>query len=212
MNMTVETTELDTFLATLREQVQSNKITLDQLRWFAGLDGDKRKKLVLPQAVEVQQVSASILRCISEDAEIVIPATEGKRTIGDAKETFLAGIDADFKNWGANKSCGARLAIPVKVHEMAKDATFSQMFSSLGEEKTKFSFTHDQIITFCEKHRQWLRTDGYGTFFLFESESNFFVAYVRFDDHGRLSVFVLRFEYSSVWRAGRRHRLFVPQL
>jgi len=100
----------------------------------------------------------------------------------------------------------------VDVHEMAKDATFSQMFGGLNADVNKICFTQHQIKNFVKKHRAWLRTEGYATFFLFKSKGNFFVASVAFYSDGSLRVDVGRFGGSCVWRAGSRFRLVVPQL
>ena len=94
---------------------------------------------------------------------------------------------------------------------MAKDATFAQMFGSLKADLDKLCLTQHQIKTFCEKHQNLLRADGYGTFFLFKGEGQFFVADVRVRSDG-LRVYVYRFGYDFVWHAGGRHRVVVPQL
>lgn len=153
-----------------------------------------------------------ILRCISEGDEIVIPATEGKRTIWDAKETFPGGIDSDFKNCSATKMSSAKPDTTVKVYEMVEDATFVQMFGSLSGERKNLCFTHDQIITFCETHHEWLHLDGYATFFLFEVESNFVVARVLSDARDCLYVLGSLFGLADVWSAEHRPRVVVPQL
>ena len=119
-----------------------------------------------------------ILRCISEGTEIVIKATEGRRTIAGVNQTFFGWINSVLRSWDANKAGGARPATPVKVYEMAQNATYVQMFTSLGVEKKNLCFTHDQIITFCEDHRSWLCMDGQATFFLCEYEDTFRIARV----------------------------------
>ena len=69
------------------------------------------------------------------------------------------------------------------------------------------------MVGFCRAHRALLRADGYGTFFLFEGEDGgFFVAFVDFDDFGRLAVRVGPFSVDYVWGAEWRHRVVVPQL
>ena len=151
-----------------------------------------------------------ILRCISEGIEIVIEATEGRRTISVAERKFLGGIDFNFKNWDVNKASDARPATPVKVYEMIQDATPVQIFDSLRVEKKNLCFTHDQIITFCEKHRPWLREDGHHTLFLFASDGAFFVASVFFGDYGhRVSIHQLK--DIDVWNAHYHPHLVVPQ-
>ena len=94
---------------------------------------------------------------------------------------------------------------------MVKDGTFKQLFGSLEGDVAKLCFTQTQIKNFVKKHRNWLRTDGYGTFFLFQSKEKFFVADVHVLSDG-LHVYVYEFEDSFVWGAEDRHRLVVPQL
>ena len=153
----------------------------------------------------------TILRLISGGKSLALDAVDGTETLADAKDTF-AWIDSDFKNWGADEKGPATKETPVDVHEMTKDAFFSQIFGSLNSDVRQLCLTQHQIKKFVRKYRNWLRTDGYGTFFLFESRGNFFVADVRFRSVDELGVHVRQFEYSVVWRAEGRRRVVVPQL
>lgn len=152
---------------------------------------------------------AQFLRLISGDTKIILGATDGKAVISQASKVFDGWIDPDFVNYGADEASGPTPETPVAVHEMVKDATFEQMF---GVESGKHCLTQSQIIRFVEKHRIWLCTDGYGTFFLFRSKGKLFVARVFVGDYGRLMVYVSRFAYDRVWSAGYRYRVVVPQL
>jgi hypothetical protein len=82
----------------------------------------------------------------------------------------------------------------------------------MSDDLNKLVMTQSQIIQFVQKHRKWLRTDGYATFFLFKVGDEFFVADVFFNDDGRLEVYVYRFSDDDVWRAEVRHRIVIPQL
>lgn len=152
-----------------------------------------------------------ILRLISEYEDIIIPACDGSATLAQAKETFLSYIDSDLKNWGLDKAGIATEKTTVQVYELVKDATFAQMFGSIGVDLDKLCLTQHQIKTFCEKHTKWLRTNGDATLFLFKEEGQFFVADVRVYSNG-LGVLVLRFGDEHVWIADYWHRLVVPQL
>lgn len=156
-------------------------------------------------------VNDTILRLISGGESIVIDACDGSETIANAKDTFKSGIDSDFKNWGTNKPGQATEDTAVQVHEMVKDATFAQMFGSLGTDLDKLCLTQHQIKKFCKKHANWLRTDGYGTFFLFKVEDQYFVVGVGVVSDG-LGVDVDRLEYDRVWHGEYRHRVVSPQL
>ena len=45
-----------------------------------------------------------ILRLLSADETIIISACDGTQTLAQAKETFPAYLDSDFKNWGLDKN------------------------------------------------------------------------------------------------------------
>lgn len=153
----------------------------------------------------------SILRLISKGETIIIDACDGSETLANANDVFKSGIDSDFKNWGTNKSGNATEDTAVQVREMVQDATFAQMFGSLGTDLDKLCLTQSQIKNFCKKHSNWLRSDGYATFFLFKVDEQFFVAYVFVHSDG-LNVHVDRFENDDVWHARYAHRVVVPQL
>ena len=99
----------------------------------------------------------------------------------------------------------------VTVLEMDKDADFQTMFGSLSNDLDALDMTQAQIKTFCKKHRNLLRADGYATFFLFKSKGKFFVADVSVYGDGSLRVRVDRFSRGYVWDADYRHRVVVPQ-
>jgi hypothetical protein len=63
-----------------------------------------------------------------------------------------------------------------------------------------------------QKHRKWLRTDGYGTFFLLKVGNEFFVELVHVVSGGLLEARVRRFLHAYVWRAEYRRRFVLPQL
>lgn len=157
------------------------------------------------------KLSNPYLRLISGGEALTISARDGSRTIAKAKNTFLSGVDRDFTSWGLDNKGGQTEETPVDVYEMIKDANFKQMFTSLSPDLDKLSFTQDQIIEFCEKHQDWLRTDGYATLFLFKENGKFFVAYTFVFSRG-LHVYLRRIEDVCVWDAEFRHRLVVPQL
>jgi hypothetical protein len=147
---------------------------------------------------------------LSKGESILIDACDGKEILADAKDVFKSGIDSDFKNWNTNKPGKNTEETAVQVHEIVKDSTFAQMFGSFGTDLDKLCLTQSQIKNFCKKNPNWLRTDGYATFFLFKVGDQFFVAYVYVDSDG-FCVDVLRFEYVYVWNAVYAPRFVVPQ-
>jgi len=161
--------------------------------------------------VKLAEGTSNILRLLFLGETITLAPCDGTQTLAQAKKTFLSYLDTNFKNWGLDKQGEPTEETQVQVYEMAKDATFAQMFSSLGNDLDKLCLTQHQIKQFCEKHSSWLRTDGYATFFLFKVEDQFFVACVGVGSDG-LGVYVSRFGYDGVWHAAYAHRVVVPQL
>lgn len=194
------------------QKVRAGQITLDHWEWFNGLTKDERDVFLGAPAELTQPAPQSILHLISGEEKLVLDATDGKAVISNASYVFDGYIDPDFRYWGANEASGPTPETPVAVHEIVKGATFKQMFNSLGAARETLCLTHSQIIGFAKKHRDWLQTDGYATFFLFQSEEQFFVAYVQISDDDKLGVHVYRFRYDRVWSAECRHRVIVLQL
>ena len=180
------------------------------LRRQAGENGPER---FLRGEVVISEAEPNIFLCLISGGEnLILDPTDGTRTIATAPDVFPGWIDPDFERWGTNHPGQATSETPVAVYEMAKDATFAQMFGSLSGDPRRLCLTQGQIINFCQKHRQWLRTDGYATFFLFEVGGKLFVAYVNFSDGGRLRAPAHQFAHSHVWHAEHRPRLVLPQL
>ncbi len=149
------------------------------------------------------------LKRLFANQTVELQETDGKETLAEARDVFKAGI-YDVAKRGA---CKATAKTILAVYEMIKDGTYAQIFGGFGENLKRLCWTESQIVAFCRDHRDLLRKDGYGTFFLFEEESGgFFVAVVFVDDGGRLGVRVDEFSRGNVWDAGYRHRLVVPQL
>jgi hypothetical protein len=174
--------------------------------WLAELENFLRKENCWTGVV-----AKPILRLISGDYALTIDAVDGTEILADAKDVFVGGIDPDFKNWGSDEIGNPTAETPVDIHEMTKDATFSQMFGELNADVTKLCFTQAQIKNFVKKYRNWLRADGYATFFLLKSKGNFFVADVV-DSDGELFVNRRQLDDPGVWAAGYRRRVVVPRL
>lgn len=98
------------------------------------------------------------------------------------------------------------------VYEMVEDGTFAQFFRSLGDLNRICFTSREQIDEFCRIHRNKLRSEGYGNFFLYKERENFLVASVYVSDGGRLSIDVYPLVNNAVWDARFRRRVVVPQL
>ena len=151
------------------------------------------------------------LKSLSAGRSIVIEATDGKRTIVQATNVFKY-IDPDFKSLELDVNVAVTSKMSVEVFEQEKDGTFVSIFGSVGRDMNAMCLTQNQIIVFVQKHREWLRTEGYGTFFLFEVDGKFLVARVDVDSDGELSVNVDQFSCDRVWYARCCERFVLPQL
>jgi len=186
------------------------KFTLGQIEAILNkLGGEEGAEALLRGEVVLTQIA--ILRLLSAGTTLTLAPCDGTQTLAQAKETFPAYIDPNFKNWGLDKPGHATGETAVAVHELVKNAMFAEVFGSLGNDLGKLCLTQHQIKAFCEQHSNWLRTDGNATLFLFKENNEFFVAYVRVNSGG-LYVDVDRLEDVYVWVTGSRHRLVTPQL
>jgi hypothetical protein len=141
-----------------------------------------------------------------------LKATDGKRTIVEAKGMFSGGFDSDYVGWGTDVPGQPKEEMPFEVLELIKNGKFAEIFEAFGQSLDRLCWEQDQILDFVENHPDKLHPKGWATFFLFKVGDEFFVAYVyRFDD-GQLLAYVYRLSYDYVWDAGYRYRFVVPQL
>jgi hypothetical protein len=196
-------------------------VILDVANKLGGQDGKLWKVRltgVLREGVKPEVVAQSVignskfLKRLFTDETIVLDPTDGTKTIAQAKEVFTGYLSLDFINWGLDMPGQPTPAAEVFVCEMVRDGTFRQIFGSLNCPFDQLCLTQHQIRGFVVKHRDKLREDGYGTFFLFKVRDEFFVADVRMDSGGRLYADVYRFSDGIVWSAESRHRFVFPQL
>lgn len=167
-----------------------------------------------------------ITRIVPGAEKLTIEALDGKLRIADAKNVFKSYIDPDFKSSELDQYGPATPKMSVTVREIIENATFMQMFTSIGRKLSKLVMTQAQIINFCEKHGDHLCQEGSSTFFLTETKLNFsqklyrflfdrkfgyYVTHVYVSSDG-LDVNVNRLEDDCVWRDGPRRRLVSPQL
>lgn len=181
------------------------------------IQGDPRlsarvKDFVKNLLAELAENISGIVKLISGAETLELDETDGKETIAKAKDTFPGYIDGDFKGWGCDVKSEPTKKTQVSVYEMIKDGTFAQIWNGMSNDLNSLCLTQSQIIQFVQKHRKWLRTEGYGTFFLFKVRNEFLAADVSFDGYGRPGVGVDRFSSGYVWDAGRRRRVVIPQL
>ena len=157
----------------------------------------------------LQQILAAKQTYLRHLETINLAPTKGKATLAKAKDVFTGWIDGGFKSWGTDVSGEDTPETAVDVHEMSLDGNHQTLFGSLGDPR-KLCLTQGQIEEFCCSHRDSLRQEGYGTFFLFEVNDELFVARVRVGDGG-LGADVDSFGLDRVWRSAYRHRVVVQQ-
>lgn len=191
---------------------EKTALTDDEIIKFVNKFGGSKKVQDFLQKESIEPPLTNLmLKQLSGVDELVIGTTTGKRTLAKAKNTFRSGIDSDFKNLGTDKAGIAKAETKVSVYELVSHARFAEMFNSLSTDLDKLCLTQDQIIEFCTNQPSWLRQDGYGTFFLFKINDEFFVCIVLVNGDG-LYARVDRFERDVLWRAEYAHRVVVPQL
>ena len=156
------------------------------------------------------------LRLVPDAESLVIPAINDIRSIAERSDLFQGWIDSDFKNYGLVLKQVPTVATKVQVLEQVKDGKFADIYTIPNCSLDSLCFTQVQISLFVEKHKNWLRTGGYGTFFLFkekvDGKDKFFVVCVYFGDRGQLSVGVYSVSCDFVCYAECLHRFVIPQL
>ncbi|HBR72000.1 MAG TPA: hypothetical protein DEA27_04355, partial [Candidatus Moranbacteria bacterium] len=203
---------LTAIVLSLVEFVKKFGGTMDSIYRLATPEGSETLEEVARIIVGgAKKVRNEFLRLISSGETLVIDDCDGTKILADADDIFSY-IDSDLRNWGADESGPAIEKTPVQVYELEKNGKFSQIYGAHSSDLDRLCLTQHQIKKFVQKYRNWLRTEGYGTFFLFKSKGHFFVAYVYFYSDGKLCVLVHRLESGGVWSDGDRRRFVVPQL
>lgn len=150
------------------------------------------------------------LKLISGAETLTLDSTNGTEMISKRNDIFNCHIDQDFEGYIYNSESQPTDAINVQVCEMVEDGHFKNIYEGLGGDLDMLCLTQGQIISFVQKYRNWLRTEGYGTFFLFKEDKQFFVALVIFDLK-MLSVYSLDFSANLVFGAEECRRFVIPQ-
>ena len=209
MNEVADAFEGDGFTANhLKVMVSGGRLTAIKLY----LDGDAE---IVPKPKPVS-LPEPFLRSISEGKKITVPACTRLRVIAHAEDVFTWGIDGDFVRWNLDVPSVATPATDVEVHELIRDGKFEDIYGSTGVDLDKLVLTQDQVISFVETHKKWLRKDGNGTFFLFKEEvdgvEQFFVAIVHVASGLGPSAHVRRLSLGFVWSGDDGRRFVFPQL
>lgn len=192
-------------------------VALDIINRLAGKDGGdwyEKLRLLLREGVGVAKEvvrDATSPHLLRGAEALSLRASDGTRTLAQAKDVFMFYIDPDFIHLGLDVPGVSTPTTCAQVYELLRDGgTFRQIFTSLSSDLDKLVMSQHQIITFCQEHRGWLRHYGSATFFVFKECGELFVAFVNVRSAG-LSVGVDRFEEGSAFDAAGRGRLVVPQ-
>ncbi|MCK9379129.1 MAG: hypothetical protein M0P97_03210, partial [Candidatus Moranbacteria bacterium] len=164
-------------ISSLVELVKKFGGTMENIYRLATPEGSATLEKIAQMIVRgVEKVQNEFLRLIFAGENLTLDECDGSEVLADASDVF-ASIDLDFKNWNADEQGMATGETPIAVHELVKDANFSQIFGSLSPDVSRLCLTQAQIKNFVKKYRDWIRKDGYATLFLFKSNNQFFVAY-----------------------------------
>jgi len=199
----------------VEELAKTGVLHKDNLQQVLGMKGFAAsiRDFVKQKLAELAENIAGYVKLISGAETIELDETDGGATIAKADMVFKGGIyHYGCSEKDTNVPSQSTKKAKATVHEMIRDGTFAQIWNGMSDDLNSLCLTQPQIIQFVQKHRKWLRTDGYGTFFLFKVGEEFFVARVYFDVGGQLRVSVLGLSYGDVWYAGGRPRIVVPQL
>lgn len=150
------------------------------------------------------------LKLLSGPQPLMLGATDGLAILGEATSVF-AYIDSYFKRWGCDVAQLPTPAMRMQVYELVRDSTIAEMFGSPGAELDALCLTQSQIIRFVKDFPDWLRQEGHGTFFLIRAGEKHFAAPVFLFHDGRLGVHLRPYSLARRFRAGKRHRLVLPE-
>ena len=157
--------------------------------------------------------TTSYLKLISDGHVLSLPATNGKRTIAQAGDVFTGGIDSNFRRWKLDVPSAPTAPMSVQVWEhTTNNGNFADIFASTGKPNDALCIPQSQIVFFAATYQEWLRTNGYRTFFMFKKGEEFFVPSVSFGDARQLHADVDRLSDDDVLPVVYRYRFVIPQL
>lgn len=157
-----------------------------------------------------------IKRLLSKNKIILIEACDGTKTIASSQEVFDICIDHNFYDPEMNQPGKSTEDTQVDVFEVVEDSTLMQIFESFDDyqihdfDMDQLCLTQHQISCFCEKHKNWLRSDTCGTLFLTKVGFDYLVSHVISLGGGlaihrhHLNDFVVRWKGTSLHRVVTR--------
>ncbi|HOZ53678.1 MAG TPA: hypothetical protein PK142_03305 [bacterium] len=203
--------------------LQDQGLTLEDLALLRS-NKDLAKKVAetieaFKEAEKSLRKNSNIIRLVSGVKKLVLPESDGRAIIVEAKNVFdhlIAHIS--FEKKGLIKEGKNVPETEVEVYEMTRNAIFKEIFFSFSGQFDSLCLTQNQIIDFCVKHSEHLKNEGLATFFLtkkdFErpsTEDNLFVVSVHVYSFG-LNVYVYSFDEKNIWIGSHRQRFVFPVL
>ncbi len=144
------------------------------------------------------------------DQVLIVPETDGTKTILDARDVFLAGISSNFQEWGCCITGTPTPQVPAEARFLVESATFEEIFDI--ELAGRFWTSTDQITKFVTCNRNWMWDDrGGDKVFPLIIWGKKFIASAYYRADGRLGAHLLDFVNERVWHSRQRRRFIVPQ-
>lgn len=153
------------------------------------------------------------LNLLSKNAKIVIPFCEGAEKINllNSKKVFPGKVgDLIREIRPKNPEQPSTQATEVEVHETVQRI---QYFTDVFTDPDNQFLTQTQVVKFLEDNPEWVKEDGWGTYFLCKkkgtSKLRYFVVCVYLDDNDLKSIEIdLLYETSCI--PGRICRFVIP--
>ena len=157
----------------------------------------------------------SILRLISGGSNLRIEALDGKEYIAGSKISLCDSTNVqNFEGWGLNQAGSETPETLFDVTELVGYGTFKEIYLSISNDLEKIVMSQHQIIRFCEKYSEWLRSDTLANYFLIKVKGVYFVISLYMNSSRDLSarVYPIRLEFLNGPSGNRYHRFITPRL
>lgn len=172
--------------------------------WFLDLSYDDREEIF----GDNEWRKPLPLKLISTGQKLWLSPLSGSKAIYYARNLFSY-VDLNFKRCTGNGEGIPTPGIAVLVYKVERRVSIRIIFDSLSQSIKNLFLTQHQILNFINLHRKWL-PKGSSTFFLFKDRGDTFVANVDCNSDGDLTVFVNRFEDSTMWMIATSSCIVVP--
>jgi hypothetical protein len=153
----------------LLSKLSKGKITMEELKWFVSFGLEQKEKAVSKVIVN------PYLKILSVNETLIIDALNSGEFLVGVKDILQPGVSIALKNTIANKPAVATKEQVVDVYQQVRRGTLAQMYCSLGADLDKLCLTQAQINNFSKKYPDWLRGDGYATFFMFKFDGQYLI-------------------------------------